>query len=640
MLSQVQSQSPLVVSSPDGRLQVTVQTKDYLALYATYDSVPVTGEVRFSMNLNDDEVLGLKPVVRRKALKTIRDTLFPVVKEKFARVIDHCSELWLQFKGHYGLRVRVYNSGVAWRFETMFNEDITVNREQVSITFPDSSFVWFPEEESFFSHNERYYLYEQVNLISADRFCSLPALVQTGEGLNVVVMESGLSDYPGMWLKGTGTNMLRARFPGVALEEEQESDRNVKVTRYADYIALTRGTRTFPWRILAVSDNDRELLTNQLVWLLGGDCEIDDPSWIKPGKVAWDWWNDLNIFGVDFKAGVNTETYKYYIDFAAANGIEYIIMDEGWYELGNLLKVNPEVDMEEILSDASSRNVGVILWVVWKTLDSQWDTAFAQFEKWGIAGLKVDFMQRDDQWMVGFYERVAREAARRNMLVDFHGSYKPAGLRKRFPNVLTREGVAGQEHVKWSDLNTPEHHLTIPFIRMVPGPMDFTPGAMRNANPKNFAPLYSRPMSMGTRCHQLAMYLVYESPLQMLCDNPSNYMADAGVMSFLSNVPVVWDTTIVIDAVVGDLVVVARKSGNNWYVGALTDNSPRDLTIPLLFLDGNEKYDVTVWQDGMNAERMAEDYTVSGFTAVRNDNLKVHMAPGGGWVARLIPSGR
>jgi alpha-glucosidase len=348
--------------------------------------------------------------------------------------------------------------------------------------------------------------------------------------------------------------------------------------------------------------------------------------------VAWDWWNANNIFGVDFHAGVNTETYKYYIDFASNYGIEYVILDEGWYKLGDLFDINPDIDLEEIIRYAREKNVGIILWVIWKTLDDQLVEALDQFEKWGVKGIKVDFMQRDDQWMVNYYHKIAREAAKRHLLVDFHGAYKPTGLRRAYPNVLTREGVVGLEHNKWSKNVTPEHNLTLPFIRMLAGPMDYTPGAMINAQEKNFQVIFTRPMSMGTRCHQLAMYVVYESPLQMLADSPSHYMKEKECLEFLSEVPTVWDETRALDARIADYIVMARKSGEEWYVGAMTDGTAREFQIDLSFLPEGE-FEAVIFKDGINAHRYGSDYKREVMPIKSGDNLKIELAPGGGWVA-------
>jgi alpha-glucosidase len=374
-----------------------------------------------------------------------------------------------------------------------------------------------------------------------------------------------------------------------------------------------------------------------LVYLLAKPSELKDTSWIKPGKVAWDWYNANNIYGVDFKSGIDTRTYKYYIDFASKYGIEYIILDEGWYKLGNVLDVVPAMNIEQLVAYGRQKNVGIILWVVWKTLDDQFLPAMDQFERWGVKGLKVDFMQRDDQKVINFYHKLCKEAAKRRMLVDFHGAIRPATMTRTWPNILSTEGVRGLEQSKWSKLANPEHDVTLPFSRMFLGPMDYTPGAMINSgNEKYFAPIFERPMSLGTRCHQLAMYVVYESPLQMLADSPSRYLKEPEVMEFLGPVPTVWDETKVLGAQMGDYVIVARRKAGDWYIGAMTDWTPRDVEIDLSFLQGG-RFKLISFADGANADRSGSDYKKTVQTVDRNSKLKIHMAGGGGWAARVVP---
>jgi alpha-glucosidase len=372
------------------------------------------------------------------------------------------------------------------------------------------------------------------------------------------------------------------------------------------------------------------------VFRLATDTSLSDTSWIKPGKVAWDWWNDLNLYGVPFRAGVNTDTYKHYIDFAAENHLDYIILDEGWYKLGDLLSVSPDVDVAAIAEYGRRKNVGVILWVIWKTLDLQMQPALDQFEKWGVRGIKVDFMQREDQWMVNFYERTAKEAAKRKMLVDFHGAYKPTGLYRTWPNVISNEGVLGLEQSKWGWDAGPENAVTFPFMRMLAGPVDYTPGAMLNGARQAFQPVYNRPMSQGTRCQQLAMYVVYESPLQMLADSPSNYRREAESLEFLAAVPTVWDETRVLGAKVGEHILVARRSGKDWYIGALTNWTARDIDVDLSFL-GAGGFAADLYRDGPNADRAGVDYVREKRSVTPADHLRVHLAPGGGFAARITP---
>jgi len=458
--------------------------------------------------------------------------------------------------------------------------------------------------------------------------------VDVGEGAKVAIAESDLDDYPGLWLRGTGGNGLAGAFPPYPLKENLTSDRDYRVVESADYIAATAGTRAFPWRVIGIADKDGDLLTNQIVYLLEKPSMVQDTSWIKPGKVAWDWWNANNVYGVDFKAGVNTETYKYYIDFAAKYGIPYIILDEGWYKLGNVLDVVPEINMEELAAYAKQKNVGIILWVVWKTLDDQLIPALDLFQKWGVKGIKVDFMQRSDQVLIDYFYKVSRECAKRKMLVDFHGDQKPATMTRTWPNLISTEGVRGMEWSKWSADSEPKHNVTLPFTRMFLGPMDYTPGAMRNATKLTFAPLFGQPMALGTRCHQLAMYVVFESPLQMLSDSPSNYLREPEIMDFLGPVPSEWDETKVLDAKIAEYVAVARRNGRDWYVGAMTDWTARNLEIDLSFLpEGN--FTMEAYQDGINADRNASDYKKTTLAVNRNTKLKLSLASGGGWAARI-----
>lgn len=623
------------IRSPDKTVELVVTVENEITYSVTVDGKTIVEPSGISMTVGDDQVLGRNPEVSDVRRHTVKQKIKPVIPEKFAIIDDHYNELAIAFKGNYSVLFRAYDNGVAYRFQTSLNRDLKVVSEQATFNFAGTNHVYFPQEESFFSHNERTYLHMQLDTVSTGRLASLPVLVATA-GPRVLIAESALRDYPGMWVKSSGGNTLNGTFPHYPLESQLQanSDRNVPVTKYAGYIANTEGNRSFPWRILAIAKKDSDLITNQLVYQLAEELQIKDTSWIKPGKVAWDWWNANNIYGVDFRAGVNTETYKYYIDFASRFGIEYIILDEGWYKLGNLLDVVPEMNLEELIAHGKKKNVGIILWVIWKTLDDQLDVALDQFEKWGVAGIKVDFMQRDDQEMVNFYWKVAAAAAKRKMLVDFHGAYKPSGLRRAYPNVITREGVKGLEHNKWSKDITPAHNLTLPFIRMVTGPMDYTPGAMINARPDNFRIIFTRPMSMGTRAHQVAMYVIYESPLQMMADSPSNYLKDSECAEFISRIPTTWEDTRVLEASIAEYLVIARKNGSYWYIGAMTNENTRKFTLDLSFLDDGDHV-AEIIEDGINADRYGSDYRKVTRTISKGDSLTIKLAPGGGWAAIL-----
>lgn len=627
------------VSSPDGRIKLLVSITEDINYSFTVDDQSMLKPSQMTMTVNENIVLGKNPKVSKSTSRSIDRILEPEVWVKSKMIVDKFNELTLSFKGKYALVFRVFDNGVAYRFETKFKGDLIVVSEKAVFNFSGNNHIYFPREEEFHSHNERLYEYHQLDSLTNKDLCSLPALVTTDGKTTLFISETALLDYPGMWLRGEDGNTLVADFPHLALEEEVDKnrwtdDRTIRVTKTADHIAVTNASRSFPWRIIGISKSDDELITNQLTYQLAEPCRIEDYSWIKPGKVAWDWWNYNNVYGVDFKAGVNTETYKYFIDFAADYGLDYIILDEGWYVLGDILKVVPEVDIPTLVAYGKKKNVELILWTTWSSLDHQLEKALDTFQAWGIKGIKVDFMQRDDQWMVNYYQRIAKACANRKLLVDFHGAYKPAGLRRTYPNVISREGVKGAENNKWDALVTPEHNVTLPFIRMVAGPMDYTPGAMVNAQEENYRAIWNRPMSMGTRCHQLAMYVVYESPLQMLCDNPSNYYKEKECTKFISMFPTVWEETKVLNASIGNYIAVARKNDDSWYLGAMTDGDARELNIDFSFLDEGD-YNIEIFQDGINANRYASDYKKIVREISAGDNLKISMAPGGGWAARI-----
>ncbi|MFM1874745.1 MAG: hypothetical protein RL266_482, partial [Bacteroidota bacterium] len=500
--------------------------------------------------------------------------------------------------------------------------------------------VWFPTETSFYSHNETYYRPTTSLDLKPNQKGSLPILWKWGNGPFLMFTETGLHDYPGMYLQTDGIGGYTAIHPKHLATTFNVADRFGMPAIPNSYIASTVGNRSYPWRVFTIANTEAELLGSHLPWLLASPSELSATDWIKPGKVAWDWWNALQLDGVDFKPGLNTQTYKYYIDFAAKNGLEYIIMDEGWYKLGDLTHVKDEIDMPELLAYAKDKNVGIILWVVWRTLDKQFVEAFQQFSDWGIAGIKMDFMMRSDQEMISFYEKVAKECADRMLLVDFHGSHCPKGLQRTYPNVLTFEGVRGLEWNKWSSALTVDHDVTLPFTRMLAGPMDYTPGAMENiSNPKKHRMSFKHPKSQGTRCHELAKYVVFESPLQMLADEPTAYEKEPDCMKFLSSVPTTWDETLVLDAKVGEHVLLARRKGDVWYVGGMTGSAGQTISIDLSFI-GNGAFEMDVWRDGENTRTDGTNFEYfKEETVTSSMKYVISMAEGGGWVAIIKKSG-
>ena len=576
--------------------------------------------------------------VKRVRTGAHHQELCPVVCQKAAVINDNCNFLELEFTGGRKLQWRAYDNGVAYRWCVASRTPFHVKDECATISFPEESEIWYPAENNgFYSANEQKFTRMPLKDLEPGRLASLPVLYGSGES-KVLITESDLLDYAGMWMVKEEGLAMKAVFPTYPKCLRKSGDRDEFVDEREDWIASYQSGTTFPWRIFAIADEDKQLLTNTLVYQLATPAE-GDWSWVRPGKVQWDWWHDLNLTGVDFKAGLNTETYRYYIDFAASKGIDYIILDEGWSTREDILEINPDIDVPWLVDYAAGKGVDVVLWCTWLKLDERLEEAMDKFAEWGVKGIKVDFMSRDDQPMVQYYTRVSEAAAKRHLLVDFHGCYKPTGLYRTYPNVITYEGVYGMEQSKVDAEKVigPKHNVTLPFTRMVAGPMDYTPGAMQNAHKKDWHPDYCSPMGMGTRCHNLAMYVIFESPFQMLCDSPSNYMKEPECMDFLSQVPTVWKNTVPLEAKVGEYVVVARESEDGtWYLGAMAGESAHSFDIKLDFL-AEGKYQVEVWRDGANAAKHAEDFARKTLAVSNEDNLEVRMCHEGGYVAIFKP---
>ncbi len=623
------------VSSPDNKIILTVNTDGDIKFSVTREGREILSNTKIAMILENGKVLGENERIRKAAVSQLDDIIRPVVANKRSEIRDNCNILTISFSSGFTIQFRAYNDGVAYRFETALKDEIIVKNEVSDLVFPSGAKSWYPLESGFMSHNERLFIYSSVDTVEKKHLASLPTLFQV-DGVDVLLTESDIEDYPGMWLIGGGSGKISGTWPKYPDTEKLTGELNLEIISTKDYIAKTKGTRTFPWRVFVIAPTDIKLLESDLVYKLAPPNRIVDSRWIRPGHVAWDWWNDNNIYGVDFRAGINNDTYKYYIDFASKNKIEYIILDAGWYDSLNILKSIPAINVPELCRYAENKNVGVILWVAWKTFWDKIDEATALYEKWGVRGVKVDFMQRDDQKVVNFYLEAAKKTADHHLIIDFHGAFKPDGLGRTWPNALTREGVKGLENDKWSKDVTPEHDATIPFTRMIAGPMDYTPGAMVNMDKANFSPKYSRPESQGTRAHQVALYVIYESPLQMLADSPSNYMKEQETTDFIVNIPVVWDDIIGLDGKIGEYLLLARRSGKEWFAGAITNWTSRDMDLDLSFLPAG-KYKMEIFQDGINADRYAEDYKHLKTTVNAGEKIKIHMAPGGGWAARISP---
>ena len=623
-----------VLESPDGKIKAELVVSANTVYRVYYGSKLIMHGKPIGLTIGKKNKLGFaefEPEVKRSSIDRKAK---PVVPYRSSEIEEKYNELSLSFKSGLEIDFRCYNGGFAYRLITSFDRETTIKQEHMGFELTTNPNVWFPKESGFFSHNERYFEPTTSQELKKGEKASLPVLWKWENGPFLFYTETDLHDYPGMYLQTDGSGSYSAIHPKFPATTAKFFDRFEPVWFTKNYISKSEGSRSYPWRVFAIAKDENALLNNHMPWLLASETKMANTDWIKPGKVAWDWWNALQLEGVDFKPGLNTQTYKYYIDFAAKNKLEYIIMDEGWYHLGDLTKVKKEIDMKELLAYAKSKNVGIILWVVWRTLDKQFIEAFEQFSDWGIAGIKMDFMMRSDQPMTSFYEKVAKEAAERKMLVDFHGSHCPKGLQRTYPNVLTYEGVRGLEWNKWSTALTVDHDVTLPFTRMIAGPMDYTPGAMENiSDTRKHKKNYKHPKSQGTRCHELAKYVVFESPLQMLADEPTAYEKETDCMKFLSAVPSIWDETIVLDAKIGEHIFLARKKDDTWYLGGMTGSLAQTIGIDFSFLQEGE-YEMEVWRDGENTRTDGTDYEYFSESSVTaRMKYVVSMAEGGGWVA-------
>ncbi len=626
------------VASPDGTLCVGIRAADSLTYTVTRHGTPVLLPSAIGLHFADGTVLGRGA----KVTDARRETVERVVEAPFyrqARFTEHYNQLRLTFEGGYAVTFRVFDQGCAYRIETHLPGERTVAGEVAEFNFAGDPGLFAAYSDGLCNAYQSQYEKCRLSALGTEKPVLLPLAADCGAAGRVLVCEADLEAYPGMFLTPSagGLRGLFAAVPDSCYLHERRCQEKV-ATRH-DYIARVEGTRTYPWRILAVADEDRELPTNDLVYALAAENRIGDCSWVKPGKVAWEWWNDWNISDVDFRAGINTETYKYYIDFAAEKGIEYVILDEGWAvnKQADLMQVVPEIDLQEIVDYGRRKGVGIILWAGYWAFDRDMENVCKHYSEMGVKGFKVDFMDRDDQQMTAFNHRAAETAARYGLILDLHGTHKPAGLNRTWPNVLNFEGVHGLEQMKWSpeSVDQMKYDVTIPFIRQAAGPMDYTQGAMRNATRNNYRPVNSEPMSQGTRCHQLALYVVLDSPLNMLCDSPTAYLHEKECTEFIAAIPTVWDETCILGGRLGEYIVTARRKGSTWYVGGITDWTPRDVEIDLAPLGIDATVEATIFRDGANADRQASDYRRKTIRIDTSKPLTVHLAPGGGFVVKI-----
>jgi alpha-glucosidase len=635
------------LASPDKNIEVKITTGRSINYSVNYKSKVVLLPSALSITLGDGSVLGNDNAIINTAAKSVNQNIKPLYG--MATVYkDVYNELRITFKNNFQVIFRVFNNGVAYRFATSFPDKIIVRDEQINYQFNEDIMAWVQSAKSLVFGYEDEYANKKISTITDSIKASMP-LVAESNGIKIAITETDVLDYPSSFLQYKTGNVLQNSTPKFVLKDSigGQSNFNRIPYQFAGYIAATEGARNFPWRLMIVTENDKDLLYNNLVYLLASDNKIGDASWVKPGKVAWDWWNANNLTGVNFKSGFNTDTYKYYIDFAAKNKLEYMMMDEGWSDQFDLLKVNDgsvvtdgsaqlsgKLDMPFLFKYAKQKGVGIILWCVWHTLDRQMTAALDQFEKWGVKGVKVDFIDRDDQTIMNFYERLATEAAKRKMVVDFHAAHKPTGLERTYPNILNYEAVQGLEWNKFSNIDLLSQGTIIPFTRMIAGPMDFTPGGLYNANKADYKMNFYRPMTQGTRCNQLAMFTMYFAPLEMLADAPTAYENEPEILSYLSAMPNTWDETFPIAGTIGDHAVIARRKGSNWYIAGLNNWTGKSVKFGLDFV-GQGNFNATIFTDGENANRIGNDYKKVIKQVSKTTVLDLLMANGGGFAIKL-----
>ena len=631
-----------VLSSPDGTLKVEISAGNELVYQVMHGNDTILSHSNIALVLEDGTIVGRTPRITGERRKKIKDNIESPFY-RFKEFVATGNELDLKLKGGFGIIFRAYNEGVAYRFYTTQSSDIIIKEEQAEFNFKEDYTAYLP-----YTTNDKQPMamafqnvYDITPLSKAQpKLAFLPVTVDCGS-VKLTLLESDLEAYPGMFVQSQqGKYGLKGVFaPYPAKTDFYPWRKQEYVTETTDFISRSRGSRSYPWRVLAITEKDTDMPVNNLVYALASPNRIGDTSWIKTGKVAWDWWNDWNLKGVPFKAGINMDTYKYYIDFASRNGLEFIVLDEGWYDpkSGDMLTVIPELDLPELIAYGKSKGVEIVLWTVFNVLDSQLEAACKKYADMGIKGFKVDFLDRDDQTAVEMVYRIAEMTARYKLTLDLHGIYKPTGINRTYPHIINFESVFGMEEVKWTDIknNMPLYDVTFPYIRMMAGPVDYTPGAMRNATKADWRAMYYTPASMGTRCHQLAAYIVHDSPFTMLCDAPTNYLNEQECVDFIASLPVEVDSTFIASGELGKYIVTVRKKDVNWYIGGMTNWDERDVQLDFSFLPEGMSYTAVLFKDGVNANKQAEDYRKETIRINKDSRLTLHLASGGGFAMKL-----
>lgn len=631
-----------VLSSPDGTLKVEISAGNELAYQVMHGNDTILSHSNIGLVLENGTIVGKTPRITGERRRKIKDNMESPFY-RFKEFVATGNELDLKLKGGFGIIFRAYNEGVAYRFYTTQSSDIIIKEEQAEFNFKEDYTAYLPYTTNDKKPMAMAYqnVYDITPLSKAQpKLAFLPVTVDCGS-VKLTLLESDLEAYPGMFVQSQqGKYGLKGVFaPYPAKTDFYPWRKQEYVTETTDFISRSRGSRSYPWRVLAITEKDTDMPVNNLVYALASPNRIGDISWIKTGKVAWDWWNDWNLKGVPFKAGINMDTYKYYIDFASRNGLEFIVLDEGWYDpkSGDMLTVIPELDLPELIAYGKSKGVEIVLWTVFNVLDSQLEAACKKYADMGIKGFKVDFLDRDDQTAVEMVYRIAEMTARYKLTLDLHGIYKPTGINRTYPHIINFESVFGMEEVKWTDIknNMPLYDVTFPYIRMMAGPVDYTPGAMRNATKADWRAMYYTPASMGTRCHQLAAYIVHDSPFTMLCDAPTNYLNEQECVDFIASLPVEVDSTFIASGELGKYIVTVRKKDVNWYIGGMTSWDERDVQLDFSFLPEGMSYTAVLFKDGVNANKQAEDYRKETIRIDKDSRLTLHLASGGGFAMKL-----
>jgi len=627
----------LELKSPNGAIKVSLDISDKIYYAIAYHDDVLLQKNHLSLSLRN-EVLGQAPKLTGAKKGQGNEVIKPYISLKYSAVKNTYNSILLNFKGNYAVEFRAFNEGIAYRFLTAKKGEIEVLNEDVALNFPSEYTLHLQQPGGFkTSYEENYSLVNSKDWKPADKMSTLPVLIDTKKQYKILISESDLLDYPCLFLKGNGENGVSATFPKVPLEFGEDGDRSQKILKEADYIAKTKGTRSFPWRYFVISSDDKQLLENTMTLKLASPSVIKDPSWIIPGQASWEWWNDASPYGpdVNFVSGYNLETYKYYIDFAAKYGLKYIVMDEGWANsTTDPYTPNPKVDVHELIRYGKEKNVGVILWLTWLTVHNHMEL-FKTFSEWGVKGVKIDFMDRSDQWMVNYFENVIKEAAKNKLFVDFHGAFKPAGLEYKYPNLISYEGVRGMEQMGGTK---PDNSLLLPFMRNAVGPMDYTPGAMISMQPESYRAERPNAASIGTRAYQMALFVVFESGIQMLADNPTLYYRNPDCTEFITQVPTTWDETKALAAKAGEELVVAKRKGEKWFIGGMTNGKQPEkaVSINFDFLTAGKTYTMTYFEDGINAGRQAMDYRKKTLQVKFGDKFDIKMVRNGGFAAVIF----